>query len=200
MNNNKILKKSSMKYILFEGQLSESKEMITKIEKRLGALIDKHDLSDKKMAVHMKKAILPSIAVYKEMLAFGYTRERSIEAIKESAIIANKGMASFFGFIGKIPFGYAIFRKMCPMAIKNSFCKPGWNMKWISNDNKTMEFHAKSCLYVDIMKKEHCMELVPIFCQVDDYMYGNMKNIIWDRKKTLGYGDKVCDFRFIKKS
>lgn len=57
MNNNKILKKSSMKYILFEGQLSESKEMLTKIESRLGSLIDKHDLSDKKMAVHMKKAI-----------------------------------------------------------------------------------------------------------------------------------------------
>ncbi|WP_193774372.1 L-2-amino-thiazoline-4-carboxylic acid hydrolase [Vallitalea guaymasensis] len=200
MNHNKILKKSSMNYILYEGQLCGNKELIRKTERRLGELIEKHDLSNKKMVVHMKKAILPSIAVYKEMLEFGYPREKSIEAIKESAIIANKGMASFFGFIGKMPFGYAIFRKMCPMAIKNGFCKPGWNMKWISNNSKTMEFHAKSCLYVDIMKQENCLELVPIFCQVDDYMYGNMKNIIWDRKKTLGYGDKVCDFRFFKRS
>ncbi|GAA0741299.1 L-2-amino-thiazoline-4-carboxylic acid hydrolase [Clostridium oceanicum] len=197
MNCNKILKKSSMQYLLFKGILCDNEVLLKKINHRLTLLISKHDLSNKKMAVHMKKAILPSIAVYMEMIEFGYSREESLRYIKDSAIIANKSMADFFKTIGKLPFGYSLFRKLCPLAIKNSFCEPGWKMKWIKNNKDTIEFHAKKCLYFDIMKEEGCVELVPIFCQIDDYVYGNMDNVIWDRKKTLGNGDELCDFRFL---
>lgn len=196
----KILKKSSMKYLLYKGALCNRKDLLENIEDRMRVLLNSYDLSNKKMAVHMKTAILPSIAVYKEMLSFGYTKEESLRRIKESAILANKGFACFFKAIGKLSFGYFLFRKMCPIALNNSFCKPGWDIKWIKNNNETIEFHAKKCLYVDIMKKEECLELVPVFCQVDDYIYGNMNNVIWDRKKTLGNGDELCDFRFYSKS
>lgn len=200
MNYKKILKKSSMKHLLYKGSLCNKENFLKNIEDRMRILLNSYDLSNKRMAVHMKTVILPSIAVYKEMLSLGYTKEESLKMIKESAILANRGLAYLFKAIGKLPFGYSIFRKMCPIALNNSFCKPGWDIQWIKNNKETIEFHAKKCLYVDVMKKEECLELVPIFCQVDDYMYGNMDNVIWDRNKTLGNGDELCDFRFYSKN
>ncbi len=199
MDCNKILKKSSMRYILFEKNISENEKLLELVGHRLHGLLQTHDLSNKKMAVHMKKAILPAIAVYKSMIDIGYTKEESLTLIKESAIKDSQKMTRFFQTIGKMPFGYVLFRRMFPLGTKNSFCEPGWDIKWIKNNKETIEFHAKKCLYVDIMREEECSELVPIFCQLDDYMYENLENVIWDRQKTLAYGDEVCDFRFFPK-
>ncbi|MBR2528085.1 MAG: L-2-amino-thiazoline-4-carboxylic acid hydrolase [Blautia sp.] len=34
------------------------------------------------------------------------------------------------------------------------------------------------------------------FCDADDVCYGNMHpKISWDRTKTIGHGDDICDFK-----
>ena len=41
-----------------------------------------------------------------------------------------------------------------------------------------------------------CPEIVKGFCDADDICYGNMHpKISWDRTKTIGYGDDICDFK-----
>ncbi|MCR5053314.1 MAG: L-2-amino-thiazoline-4-carboxylic acid hydrolase [Lachnospiraceae bacterium] len=44
--------------------------------------------------------------------------------------------------------------------------------------------------------------MVKGFCDADDICYGNMHpKISWDRTKTIGHGDGVCDFKVhIKKN
>ncbi len=44
--------------------------------------------------------------------------------------------------------------------------------------------------------QKHCPEIVKGFCDADDICYGNMHpRISWDRTKTIGHGDGICDFK-----
>jgi hypothetical protein len=47
------------------------------------------------------------------------------------------------------------------------------------------------------LKKYGAPELLPLFCELDDLVYGGIPNIRWDRTKTIGRGGGVCDFCFI---
>ena len=47
---------------------------------------------------------------------------------------------------------------------------------------------GKSTVYV-------APELTITFCQVDDFIHGNMSHhIIWQRSSTIGRGEPYCDF------
>lgn len=41
-----------------------------------------------------------------------------------------------------------------------------------------------------------CKELTSTFCLSDDYVYGNMCDIAFERKGTIGRGNDRCDFYF----
>ena len=55
-------------------------------------------------------------------------------------------------------------------------------------------FDVYSCPYVKIMKELGCAEACPIVCRQDEYSYGGMRGIAFERTKTLGRGDEKCDF------
>ncbi|WP_081676008.1 L-2-amino-thiazoline-4-carboxylic acid hydrolase [Butyrivibrio sp. AC2005] len=39
--------------------------------------------------------------------------------------------------------------------------------------------------------------MVTVFCDSDDVSFGNISdNLKWGRKKTIGRGDDLCDFKF----
>ena len=55
------------------------------------------------------------------------------------------------------------------------------------------------CLWHDACLEHECLELCPLFCDVDDVTYGGLKKIGFTRTETLGYGGDCCDFHFFKK-
>lgn len=76
--------------------------------------------------------------------------------------------------------------------------KVGFSSKDHFLSKTEIRFNMKKCPYNDACTKYGCPEIVRGFCDADDICYGNMHpKISWDRTKTLGYGDDVCDFRFI---
>lgn len=59
-----------------------------------------------------------------------------------------------------------------------------------------MRFDMVKCPYHDTCVKYGCPEIVKGICDADDICYGNMHpRISWDRTKTIGHGDGVCDFK-----
>jgi predicted ArsR family transcriptional regulator len=42
-------------------------------------------------------------------------------------------------------------------------------------------------------------ELTPLYCQMDDLLFEALPpEIRWERTKTLGRGDEICDFRWTR--
>lgn len=88
-----------------------------------------------------------------------------------------------------------LFIKLCRVIAKNAFGnKAGFVQNDISKDKTEVRFDVTSCPYVRIMTDLGCAEACPIVCRQDEYTYGNMRGIVFERTKTLGHGDEKCDF------
>ena len=72
--------------------------------------------------------------------------------------------------------------------------KAGFEQEDISKDRTEVRFNIHSCPYVRIMTELGCAEACPIVCRQDEYSYGDMKGIVFERTKTIGRGDEICDF------
>jgi hypothetical protein len=161
------------------------------------ALCAESELADKMLARHLLYAILPAIAFYRVLPKQGYTKETAASFIRESVFEAAAPSAKFFQAMGRIPFFYSLLRLICPAVMKSSFGKTGWQIEWKENNRRRISFDAHTCFYEKTLKKYNAMELLIIFCDVDDLTYGSIPKITWGRTKTMGKGYGVCDFCFI---
>ncbi len=88
-----------------------------------------------------------------------------------------------------------LFIRLCRIIAKNAFGnKAGFVQNDISKEKTEVRFDVTSCPYVRIMTDLGCAEACPIVCRQDEYTYGNMRGIVFERTKTLGNGDEKCDF------
>ena len=88
-----------------------------------------------------------------------------------------------------------LFIPICRVIAGTAFGnKAGFERKDISRDKTEVRFDVYSCPYVKIMKELGCAEACPIVCRQDEYSYGGMRGIAFERTKTLGRGDEKCDF------
>ena len=88
-----------------------------------------------------------------------------------------------------------LFIPICRIIAGTAFGnKAGFERKDISRDKLEVRFDVYSCPYVKIMKELGCAEACPIVCRQDEYSYGGMRGIAFERTKTLGRGDEKCDF------
>lgn len=65
-----------------------------------------------------------------------------------------------------------------------------------------IEFHVKSCRFLELTKELNCPEICSGFCDLDTMMYNNMHpKLSYSRDKTLYAGDDCCNFsmRYVEK-
>lgn len=159
-------------------------------------LLNENEPMDKKSEIHMEKAILPAIAIYRVLPQKGYSETDVRRMIRKSILDGAKPMTRLFQALGKLPYFFSLFRIMCPLSMKGDYGGIGWDFEWKRNDKFAIEWECHSCLYVNCLTSYGMRELAPIFCESDDVMYGNIKNARWARRNTIGRGAELCDFTF----
>jgi hypothetical protein len=81
--------------------------------------------------------------------------------------------------------------------IHNKWPTEGWKIEWIKQDNEEIHFKFHDCVYFNITKKYGCSEICKLFCAEDTISNsGYYPKIIFERKQSIGRGDRYCDFRF----
>ncbi len=117
----------------------------------------------------------------------------SEEAIRILDAIWKPGALKKCAKLDKIP--PKLFIPMCRFIAATAFGnKAGFVRNDVSRDKTEVRFDILSCPYVRIMKEMGCAEACPIVCRQDEYSYGGLKGIAFERTKTLGRGDEKCDF------
>ena len=146
---------------------------------------------------HLEKCLLPTIAMYLSFkkrddtcnVAYSIT----LDICQEVAIKQKKRMQ----LIGKMPFGYPIFKLLAKRQILKMYPEVGWCTKWIRYDKEEIHFNYHSCLYKETTNKYQCSEMCSIFCENDVTTFsGFAPNIIFERSDTLANGNEKCDFHF----
>lgn len=70
------------------------------------------------------------------------------------------------------------------------------NLKKLNTIIKKYRIDVLKCQYVKYCELLGCKELTSTFCLSDDYVYGNMCDIAFERKGTIGRGNDRCEFYF----
>jgi len=88
-----------------------------------------------------------------------------------------------------------LFIRLCRIIARTAFGNnAGFERKDISADRSEVRFDVTSCPYVRIMTEVGCAEACPIVCRQDEYTYGGLRGVRFERTMTLGRGDQKCDF------
>jgi hypothetical protein len=167
-----------------------------KVEQEYTDLLKLSLCKDKMLYKHLANSIFPAIAIYRVLQNNGFSKDEVINIIRESVFEADKPLKKIFQNIGKIPFFFSLFRIMCKNSLKFVYGKTGWDMRWLTNNQNEIHWSCYSCFYNNEFIKYNAQELIVIFCQSDDFIYGNIQKIKWERNNTIGAGSEICDFRF----
>lgn len=70
----------------------------------------------------------------------------------------------------------------------------------VKDDEKSYHLHVKKCFYLDFFRSNDALEVMPIFCSLDD-IWGDLllqhkHGVIFTRPQLLSKGDSHCFFKF----
>ncbi|MFA9378342.1 MAG: L-2-amino-thiazoline-4-carboxylic acid hydrolase [Lachnotalea sp.] len=173
-------------------------EIFINAEIKLTQMICEADyLNSKALKWHMDKNMLPTIAMYLAFKEYATTKAQAYEITLDIVQIMARNTKKKNQMIGKMPFGYTIFKLFCKAIMRKQYPKEGWNTQWITYDNNEIHFDYSKCIYMEITKKYNCPEVCPIFCANDETSFaGYAPNIVFEHNNTIGRGNEKCDFHF----
>lgn len=172
------------------------------IAARAQARYDKHyagrpHVDHPALDVHLEENILPYLALY-EVLREDTDDQEAILAELER--LSEPSVARFhqlMGFLERLPPNFGFFRRTTRLVMRFGFPSSGWEVEWVEDSERSIAFNIQRCFYLDTLRYYGAPELTPLFCRLDDAMYEALPaSISWERTKTLGRGDNVCDFRW----
>ncbi len=175
----------------------KAKEIMTKAQKRYDELIEENKDEPKEYYMHTRERIYPSVAVFDALLDEGIERGEAEDFVTGYYRWRSGGMASKIRSVFRIPGLYKIVPKFFFSMTQKSF-GPQAGFKAVNQylGKGEMRFDMVRCPYYDKCLHYGCPEIVKGFCDADDICYGNMHpKISWDRTRTIGHGDGVCDFK-----
>lgn len=173
---------------------TKGQQLLACIHRDLEQLLSEHrdDAADLRSESH--GYILPSIAIYKVLKA-QLGQSGALSLFREIYFVAAYQAAES---IGKKAEDVAYRQEFLQMMIANKDGKrAGFEYRTVENTSSAVEFHVLQCPYAAYCNLFECPELTPVFCECDDVFYGNIHpKIQWERTKTIGRGQSLCNFCF----
>lgn len=160
-------------------------------------------LSESKLATSenrrktLKNTILPRIALYEVLQERGMNKEEAYEVVHDYLlnVVCAKSKKQYKN-MEKIPGFFAIFKRMFSKITVNSDL---WTSNLKESNKNCFEVDITKCLWHDACNEAGSLEVCRLFCGCDDENYGDLKKIVFLRKGSLGRGNEMCDFKFVKR-
>ena len=189
---------------LFERQYGSGKAqaIMGRAFGRYDELLEENADEPKAYHMHTRERIYPAIVAFDAMLAEGVDRAEAADFLVDYYTMRAKSKARMVKATLKIPGAYKAMPKVFMKLTKLAFGpQAGFASRDAIATKDEVRMDMVSCPYHDTCVRYGCPEIVRGFCDADDVCYGDMHpKLSWERTKTLGHGDDVCDFRIrIKK-
>ena len=149
------------------------------------------------LRMHLQEGILPGLALYREICQTEPDQKIALEKTdKVLEFIAHSKRKQMKAF-GNLPIIYPVLRVYIKYEMKR-YPSCGWQTEWKENSPEAIRFDMHSCFYQDTLTNLGAPELTASFCKLDDFVYSDKSPyLIWQRTKTIGRGDDLCDFCFL---
>ena len=165
---------------------------------RLSSYLKKYESLPEGVHSHTDEKIFPAAAMY--LTAKEFMTEEQAYAVIENAAVKICAKAKPLKTIMKIPFMPGLFIKMWdPMTRKIFGPACGFQNRFYPKEKGAYRMDILQCPYKTYLTELGCPELVKIFCENDERVYGALPGLVFERSGTLGKGADRCDF-YIRKA
>ena len=162
----------------------------------LAKLKDTFDGLTKAEKFHTDDNILPRIAMYRAIKT-ELSQERAIILLDEAIQNTAKKVNGLLSKITRIPGMPMAMIKLMSLMVKRLYGeKAGFKLMFYTDTKNELCFDITQCPYCRYCELCGCPELTETFCKSDEYCYGNIPNVLFERSGTLGTGSNCCDFLF----
>lgn len=144
--------------------------------------------------LHTEKSIFVGVAVYKTLM-----KEHAPDAMDSMQVGMKTGALRAVRIISKgmrIPGASHLFIFLFPILCKKLFGPASlFEQKMYETQKNVAKMDIYQCPYCMYCSKLGCPELTHLFCDNDEYTYGNLPGIRFTRHQTLSRGGDRCDFQ-----
>lgn len=175
---------------------STGKVLFDKQTQALERLINGTKNKSKNQIKTLTQTILPRIALYQVLTKENLSEERVYSYMRTYTLeIVARQKHSSMTKMELIPGFYWLYSTIALKIMRAS----DLHESKLNHGKDFFDFTITKCLWHTACVENGCANLCPLFCDVDNVTYGNLKKLGFSRTKTLGYGGDCCDFHFFKK-
>lgn len=160
-------------------------------------IIKESSYADEKNYGHLCN-IFSSIAFYCVFQQNGKSKEQSLDVVQNAMYEYIEPQKKTLQKIAKVPGFIKLIKWSFPLKIAK-INGVGWDISYPKCHKDEFAFTTNKCIYAQIFSLYHVEELGPLFCHVDDILYGDLPGIVFEYTQTICRGGKVCDYVFRKK-
>ena len=161
--------------------------------KRVGELIDENpEYCTKVTFIHMRN-LFTAIAIHEWDLAHEMSESQSIDRLGKAMEVFMAPSKKKFRVLGIHP----VFKFIGPLipGLMTSANGMGFHSEPVKVKNG-FGFDTTECSFSTLMRKYGHLALGRRFCAIDEYMYGDIPNVRFERTGTCCNDCDRCDFRF----
>jgi hypothetical protein len=181
--------------------LPKAAELRAEIRRRhAGLLMDCPIPTNKKLRTHLLGNILPGLALYQTLLADTAGDQSAalaeVDRLFRAATLPKSRLitAPFKLLADPFPLFRLAFHRMI-----QAYPTEGWDYTWLEDRSERIAFNYSRCFYLDTLTSLGAPELTPSFCKTDEVMAECFPaQVRFVREHTLGRGDALCDFQYIR--
>ncbi len=149
------------------------------------------------LQAHLEQVVLPGLALYQTLLNEGLSQEEALAEVERAFEVVFGRFIRKLGLMKDLPGSFTVFRLLARWVNWLGFPPAGWDRDTVEDGERAIAFDYHRCFYLDVLTAYGAPELTPAFCKTDDWLAAELPPAIrWERTKTLGRGDNVCDFRW----
>lgn len=196
----KIMKSKAFIKAEMDRQMSrkQSDHLWRKSMKKLGELLEQYKDLPSGVHTHTDNFIFPAAAIYltaKEHIP----ADRAYGIIERSAAANSMAKGEKLAGLMKLPGMSGLFIRMWDPVSRRLFGESaGFENVFYPKEKGAYRMDITACPYNRFFTELGCPELTKIFCDNDEYAYGNLPRLKFIRTETLGKGGRRCDF-YLKK-
>ncbi len=191
----KMIKKSRFRDFFALLNNKQKDELFLKIDK---LILENKEYTDKQNYGYLCN-LFTSLALVQLLIEEGKSKNEAEEIVLNAMYAYLKPSVKSIQNLAKHKWFVPLLKRYMPKKIKRT-CGYGWKITFpkTSKDNFTMITHQ--CIFAQIFTKYGFPEMTRGFCRVDNLLYDNLPNTIFQYTERIGEGGKICDYSFIRKN
>lgn len=179
--------------------MEKARQLTAAVRRQHASLVNEtHMPENEALRWHLTGKILPGLALYRALLQEHAGDQAAALASVDEAFrdrIYPKSRL-LFAPMKALPNPFRLFKLIFPQAMKQ-FPPEGWDITYLEDSAGRIAFNITRCYYLNTLTALGAPELTASFCKSDDVMAECFPPAIrFERQRTLGRGDAVCDFQY----